>query len=320
MIPRFVFIVHPLSPVARRLIGLRIANFGLFSGQQNEGGPDAVDEVARVRLRLPISGGGGIGRSGGVIEGVIAAVPLLPEQILADQQSALRQMERAAQIAAPISFVGLGGALSVVAGRGTALQESCGLPVTTGNAATAWAAVTLCRRVLREPGSSPGRQRVAVLGTKGTVGKAVAELLRADGFEVGADPEDLRSWPVVAGCHTTGIGLDPDRLAPDATLIDVALPRTLARRPPPTMRVLKGESLILPPGWERDLWGWALHILAGYGTRSVYACLIEPMVALAAGRETAWQQGKRLSAETVQQFGAAAEALGFAPEIRRLPG
>ena len=50
----------------------------------------------------------------------------------------------------------------------------------------------------------------------------------------------------------------------------------------------------------------------------MYACLIEPLVALAAGRKTAYQQGKRLEVSTVREFGAQAEKLGFYPEEKPL--
>lgn len=295
--PRFAFVVHPIVRLAQRIGGLRTARPAIVTGKRDGTSLDDVDVFARVGL--------------GKIEGVIVGVPLLPAQLLADQELALRAMERAVQIAAPVDMVGLGGVLSVVAGRGTALQAACGLPVTTGNAATAWAAATLARR-LAPPGP------VAVLGSKGTVGKAVGEFLRREGMEVLLDPAELKGCRLVVGCHTSGGVLAPEQLAEGTTLIDVALPRSLTGPPGPGVRVLKGESLCLPSGWRRDGWAHILHMVAGYGHSSVYACLIEPLVALAAGRKTPWQQGKRLDPDTIREFGVEAEKLGFSPEERPL--
>ncbi len=283
---RFAFLVHPLVPAARTLMGLRMARLGLAFGQRDGTNPDDCAELARFRYRG--------------VEGVIVGVPMLPEQLLADQERALRCMQRAVQIAGPVRAVGLGSVLSVVAGRGAALQQLCGIPVTTGNAATTWAAWRITERL------RAGRE-VGVIGAKGTVGRALCELLGAV-----PDPQDLRAFPVLVGSHTTGATVDPSRLAPGTTLVDVALPPTLSGPPPPGVTVVPGERLPLPEGWSRDGWAWIFHVAAGYGVGHVYACLLEPLLAVLAERPTAWQQGKALSAATVRDFGEAAQAHGIA--------
>ncbi len=293
--PRFTFLVHPLVPLARRLGAVPTTRPRLLLT-----GKPTIDDVgvyARVGL--------------GDVEGVIVGVPLLPEELLADQVRALAWMERGVQVAAPVGWVGLGSVLSVVAGRGTALSEACGLPVTTGNAATAWAAATVTRAVA-------GGRRVAVLGGRGAVGRAVADVLRADGLDVSVDPEEVAAFEVVVGAHTTGGVLAPGALHPHATLIDVALPLTLSGPPPRGVVVLAGESIALPRGWRRDGWGYLFHLLAGYGWSGVYACLLEPLLAAQTGRETPFAQGRRLDVAAVRAFGAAAESAGFVPRISRL--
>jgi predicted amino acid dehydrogenase len=293
--PRFAFLVHPLVPAARRIFALRTYRPRLLVTQQ-----PVIDDVAEI-CRIGF----------GDVEGVVMGVPLLPEELLADQARALAWMERAVQNAAPISHVGLGSVLSVVAGRGSALAEACGLPVTTGNAATAWAAAHVTRRV------AAGRQ-VAVLGGRGAVGRAVADVLGADGLHVVVDPQDVSRYEVVVGAHTTGGVLAPSALHPRATLVDVALPPTLSGPPPPGVRVLAGESIALPPGWRRNGWGYLFHLVAGYGLRSVYACLLEPLIAARLGRTAPFAQGRRLDVAAVRAFGAAAESAGFVPRIARI--
>lgn len=295
---RFTFLVHPLVPLARHLSGVPTARTHLVFGTA----PARIPEDVATYCRVGFEG----------VEGVIVGVPLLPDQLLSDQSRALVGMERAVQEAAPVGFVGLGSVLSAVAGRGRPLQDACGLPVTTGNAATAWAAVHIARSA-----AGTGR-RVAVLGGNGAVGRVIAELLRPD-FDVGVDPQDLREWPLIVGAHSSGGGVDPARLAHGTTLVDVALPRTLSGPAPHGVTVLAGESVALPPGWRRDGWGWLFHLVAGYGLRSVYACLLEPLIALRIGRSEPFAQGRRVEVEAVREFGAAAEAAGFRPERKVLP-
>jgi predicted amino acid dehydrogenase len=282
---RFAFLVHPLVPAARRLMGLRTGRPGLLFGRRDGTDPDDCAELARFAYRG--------------VEGVIIGVPLLPEQLLADQEGALRSMQRAVQIAGAVRAVGLGSVLSVVAGRGVALQERCGLPVTTGNAATAWAAWRTAERLR-------GGRPVGVIGGRTTVGRALTELLGAT-----ADPQDLRDFRLLVGCHTTGGTVDPARLAAGTTLVDVALPPTLTGPPPPGVEVVPGERLPLPAGWTRNGWAWCFHVAAGYGLQHVYACLLEPLVAVLEGRDTPWQQGRALTADTVRAFGDAAARAGL---------
>ncbi len=276
---RFAFVVHPLVPVARTIYALRTGRPGLALARRDGSSPDDVSVIARVGFRD--------------VEGVIVGVPMLPEQLLSDQAAALRAMTRAVQVVSPVDVVGLGSVLSVVAGRGAALQEATGVPVTTGNAATAWAAWRAVERV------RAGRP-VAVIGARGAVGRVLVELLDAD-----PDPAELRDYPVVVGANTTGGAVDPSRLAPGTTLVDVALPRTLSGPPPAGVTVVPGERLPLPVGYRRDLWGHLFHVVAGYGHGHVYACLLEPLVAVLAGRRTPWAQGRSLSTDTVRAFGVA---------------
>jgi predicted amino acid dehydrogenase len=155
-----------------------------------------------------------------------------------------------------------------------------------------------------------------VLGGRGAVGRAIAE--RVPGAVL--DPPDVREYAVVVGASTTGGILAPDALSPGTTLVDVALPPTLTGPPGPGVTVLAGESLSLAAGWRRDAWGHVFHVVAGYGSRSVYACLVEPLLALRTGRRAPFAQGRRVRAEDVAAFGDAAMAAGFGPELKRLAG
>ena len=296
---RFAFLVHPLVEPARRVLAVRTFKPGVALGLRSA---DAIADVAEI-TRLRFAG----------VEGVVMAVPMLPEDLLSDQALALRAMERAVQDAAPVDFIGLGSVLSVVAGRGAALQQACGIPVTTGNAATAWAATEIAKVLIAE------RQikRVGVLGGRATVGKVIA-LLLADipGLDVVVDPQDVASCGMIVGAHTTGGTLDPAAY-PKGILVDVALPPTFSGRALPGCEVYAGESVALPDGWQRDVWGGLFHLVAGYGWNRVYACLLEPLVALASGRDASWAQGKKLDAEVVRDFGRAAAALGLQVVVER---
>lgn len=300
------------------VVGFRRGNVRMALGRRAVGEPG---RIARVGIR-------------GVCEGEVISVPLVPQELLEDQERALDGMTQAVRVAGPVQAVGLGSLLSVVAGRGVALGQRVSVPVTTGNAATAWAAWRNVHQVLAET----GHRRVALLGFSGGVGRVLAELLAEDGvelvlggkgkalekrasklgFSLLPEAEAAASAPVVVGAATTGGTLDPQALQENAVVLDVALPPTLQAGPRPTgVRVLAGEAVSLPKGWARDGWGQLYHLFAGYGPWQLFACLAEPLVLAHTGRDRPFAQGARVHAQDVRDFGTEAVKLGFSPRLAR---
>ena len=89
---RFAFVVHPLVPIARRLGAVPSTRPGLLLS-----GRPTIDDVG-VYARVGFED----------VEGVVVGVPLLPDELLADQAKALAWMERAVQVAAPVAYVEIG--------------------------------------------------------------------------------------------------------------------------------------------------------------------------------------------------------------------
>jgi len=263
--------------------------------------------------------------------GAVVSLSLTPEQMLSDQHLALQRMVELTGLVPDAQAIGLGSLCAVVAGRGEELARRIDRPVTTGGAATAWALHANVRHLLQQRGLPRGP--VAIVGSSGPVGRALAVLLSEDGVDVVVDharggrklpvrvadgpDEAAADAPVVVGAGPTGGTLSPDALAPGAVVIDVALPATVRRPVPPGVTVLLGEAVVPPPAWSRRLWGRLYHLFAGYGPRQVYACAIEPLVMVAHGRTTPFALGRRLDVDDVRLFGQQATALGFRPRLAR---
>ena len=323
---RFAFLVHPFTEPIRRAAALRTARPFLGLARRPRPGPDDARPLCHLRLETPHQR----------IEGVIATVPMLPEELLGDQEGALRLMRAAvARAGGAVGIVGLGSLLAVVAGRGRSLQQELWQPVTTGAAATAWAAAENAEAVARALGAWP-QGPIALLGHQGTVGAAIAALLQRDGarhlrvvardaqarqaltegLEPRPDPaEAVAGCPVVIGASTTGGILDPAALDPRAVLVDVAIPRTLSGPAPRGVRVLAGEALRPPEGYRRGGWGALYHLLAGYGPRHLFACLAEPMLMAAEGRTRPYAQGRRVALEDLLELRRLAPSWGFCPVL-----
>lgn len=288
-----------------------------------DAGIDAVGITARITLPTLL----------GPVEGVIVSVPDLPDRLVTDQQRALAHELRAVQLAeqAGVRAIGLGSALGVVAGRGAPLAAHTNLPVTTGDASTAWACARITARLATE---HPGP--IGVIGAKGTVGDAVVQWLVDAGHEVLVDVQGraarraetvgaravdretlLERCRLVVGASTTGPVLSPSELSPGTRLVDLALPPTLEPGPLPSgCRVFAGETLVVPGRIRAGFWGRVWLTMAAYGRGCVFACLAEP-IALALEPGVIDSRARRLPLDQVKAAGQALEHLGFHPVVRR---
>ena len=121
----------------------------------------------------------------GQVCGYIIAVPDTAVELAEDQQRAAALRVRGAELAntAGVQAIGLGNALAVVAGRGTDLESAVDTPVTTGHACTAWTCSMITKAAMEK--HSLSGSRVGIIGFKGTVGDAVAMMLRQAHIEFG---------------------------------------------------------------------------------------------------------------------------------------
>ena len=259
------------------------------------------------------------------IEGVVMSIPLLPNEMIENQERALSLLHRAYRIGLAkygnIDAVGLGSLCSVVASRGVELQKIIPVPVTTGNAATAWCMYAhIQKRNISDP--------IAVLGSLSPVGQVLCRLLHQAGYELRVDkkraakkygwnhgePKDIvREASLVIGCGPTGPVLDGQALLPNAEVIDVALPGSIQGFV--HNMVYQGEGMSMPVSWKRGFWGPLYHLVSGYGWNTVLACLIEPLIVVSLGRKEGLALGSKIDPQAVLDFGGEAKRLGFEPKL-----
>ncbi len=313
----FAFLVHPLIPLQQRFLGVRRGHLPLAIGRS--AGIEAVGHIGEIQLLNDTIGH-------------IIALPGLPEDLASDQQRTLAHLISAARMAetAGAKVIGLGSALAVVAGRGEALAEHIALPVTTGHASTAWTCAQITQSAYQK--SSEPRGPIGILGFRGTVGDAVAQMLSREApvwadargpadvrraEQLGVRPvelsELLRTCRWIVGASTTGPLLSASQLRPGTHLIDLALPPTV-RDAAPHIRVSAGEALFAPGLRSRSPWTALWLRFANYGKDCVFACLAEPAAMSLLG-ENDWSRGRRLTRSQVERAGHALTELGFSPRV-----
>ena len=320
-----VFLVHTLTSIQRRLLALRGARLALATGGNDGTDPKDISTLARFFWQDPQS-------SGVEIHCEVVGIPLLPEQLLQDQNRAVDRMMRAVNWSAKNSgfpsAVGLGSLCAVVAGRGKALQERLNVPVTTGYAATTWALYQNTLDLHQRVGGN-----IAVVGASTPVGRAVVYLLDREGLNVFCDskkaarkthatscssPEEaVQAARLVVGAAPIGPSVQSSAFRAGMSLIDIALPSSVEGVLPEGVQVFSGEAMSMPKHWKRGFWGPIYHLVSGYGLNAVLACLVEPVALVYSKSEESFALGAQLDINKVEGFGKAAQMMGFHPLLRR---
>lgn len=323
MADKFVFIVHALSPIHRRIMGLRGRKWSVALGHSDGSDPNEVHRICRFRYADQY-------------EGEVIGIPMPPEPFLESQERALSRLIRAVHLSGRggqlPSVIGLGSLCSVIAGRGESLQDHFDAPVTTGHAATTWCLYQNITQHLSQFGTQP----VGLVGASSPVGTALAKLLAQDGVSIVVDSKRAargisamvvgsaelvaEQVKLIAGCATTGPNLELSSLRAGTHLYDISLPRTLNSVPDKKsdVTVWSGETMSMPSNWRRGFWGPIYHLISGYGWNTVLACLLEPLMVLASKEAKPFAQGRKIHTKDVQAFGETARALGFLVQPRQV--
>ena len=329
---RFGFLVHPLTPLQRRLLGVRAADVGLIAGRSAVWhGPV---EIAHLRTTTAPAGH---------VEGWLMALPSLPEALIEQQEDAVRDLAVAVRACADrgAQVVGLGALTALIGAHGRALEQIAAVPVTSGTALTSWAAVETLR-LAQMQGLRASRTPVALLGLPGPAAMGITRLLVAQGHavevvvpappralerqldalnalgpgSVGVTPcpyAALQSGRLLVAASTTGGRLSYARLPRGAIVVDVAEPVDVLYDAPQRddVLVLDGELVDLPGRLTGSQpWTWVYERVTGQ-RGALFACFVEPMVVAASNDATLAGVGRDVPLERIVALGNAARSLGF---------
>lgn len=330
---KFGFLAHPISDGHRN----QVRAVALLGDISTERAGRLPDRTASPHVKLPLL------RSvrsatGAYCEGEVRTVPHTAPELLRWPVTALDLVVEhvSALRVGGAEVIGLGGATSIVSSGGRAVLDRTGIPVTSGNSLTTYAAHQLLRQVAGVLERPPATTTIGVIGYPGSIGSALARLLLIDGFRVHLvcrrgrlqrerllaliDPAHhgrvvlgddvaacLRETRLVLGASSTGGVVDPTELRPGSVVIDVALPHDVAE---PTGRddvlVLDGGLVSGGPGVLFDDAELGL-------TENLNGCLAETMLLALEGRACSFSLGRDLDVGRVAEIGLLAERHGFTP-------
>lgn len=328
---RFGFILHPLQvkDVARK--------FGVARHL-----PDSwLERILRLIPPFTVSHITGVkSKAGPEAEGWFVGCPLTARQMMAlPADVSMKKVVQAAQKAQELGarIIGLGAFTAVVGDAGVTVNREVDVPVTTGNTYTVATALEGIEEAARLIGTDLDNARFAVLGATGSIGKACARILAADGRDVilvgrrpdalaevaeeieaesGARPDattDLdaavrQADAVVAVTSAIDAVIDADSLKPGAIVCDVARPRNVSRAVAEKREdvfVFEGGVVAVPGSVEFGL-------DFGFPAQTCYACMAETMILALEGRYEPYSLGRDLDVAKVREIRRLADKHGFA--------
>ncbi|MDX2679223.1 aminotransferase class III-fold pyridoxal phosphate-dependent enzyme [Streptomyces sp. NY05-11A] len=330
---KFGFLAHPVDRGQRSQVRAMTFLSGLVaerSGWKRTEG----ETVSQLPLFTTVRSA-----TGAECTGDVRYVPYTAEELIGRPGAAARfvveQVQRLAEDGAQL--VGLGGATSIVGNRGLATAQQAGVPVTSGNSLTAYAACALLQSVMEHLVAEPAQSEVCIVGFPGAVATAVGQLLLPTGCrlhlvcrkgrlrsaDLGSDlppdacsritltddlPDALRSHRLIVAASSTGGLIDPAELLPGTVVIDVALPRDVRQqsRPRDDVVVLDGGLVTADNRVTVD------GLMVGAASQ-LNGCLAETMVLALEGRAVSLSLGRSLDPAAVTEVGRTARRHGFEP-------
>lgn len=333
---KFGFIAHPTSVALKRHVKM----LDLLERNIREQDRGYSRDLWKWRNLVPCADFGRIvGASGDVCEGIVHYMPLTAEEMLSQPRAIAARVidgvhslqEQGAQL------VGLGGFTAIVGNRGLATLERTGVPVTTGNSLTAYAAWRNVLEAMERLEVDPVDTEVAIVGYPGSIALVIARLLGREGCRLclvhrgGAERarqgleyleeglrERVRMTQDLKECYSSvrfyvaasssGGLIDPYRLAPGSVVVDAALPRDVMH-----YRQDRDDILIIDGGLvsaSADV-RFGDENMGLAPKKFINGCLGETLVLSLEGRTEAFSIGRELAEDSVLEIGGLAERQGF---------
>lgn len=333
---KFGFIAHPTSIALKRHVKL----LDLLERNIAEQDRGYSRDLWQWRNLVPFADFGRIvSASGTACEGIVHYMPLTAEEMLAQPRAIARRVIDAVESLKDqgAQLVGLGGFTAIVGNRGLQTLERTGVPVTTGNSLTAYAAYRNVLEAMHRLEVNPADSEVAVVGYPGSIAQAIARLLGRDGCRLrlihrGGEEQahqGLEYLPPamranvqlsndISHCYdslrfyvaatSSGAVIDPYRLAPGSVVVDAALPRDVMpyRRDRDDILIIDGG--LVSAGAELRFGGESMSLSP---KKFLNGCLAETLVLSLEGRAEAFSIGRELPEDKVLEIGRLAEGHGL---------
>jgi predicted amino acid dehydrogenase len=262
-------------------------------------------------------------------------IPLTPEMILHDQNSAMEMTVNASRQAQQwgADIVGLGLMLGKIGRRGQDVKEKIDISVTNGDCYLVFHGVQVVKRLINFFGWQGETTNIAVYGFPSTVGTYLTECLLSQGIGViliakqtpyiqklmkkiserhhaslklvSSFSEAQQDARIILTAGSAMQVLNVDDIENPLIVVDVSFPRNVFRESEKII-VIDANAIPLP----RD------HLsISGYFPERVPTCLAELILLSLENRREDFSLGRTLSLENINEIGELAKKYGFVADI-----
>ncbi len=333
---RFGFIAHPTSVKLKRYV--KMLDLMVRTSKDLHNGYER--KIWQRQNTVPFIDFGIIrSATGAVCGGAVYYMPMTAEEMLKSskkvQKKVLDIIDEFQEQGAGI--VGLGGFTSIVGKRGLDVASQSGLPVTSGNSLTTYAAFKALMKVLDWLQILPQNAKVAIIGYPGSICLSLSKMLLEMGCSLdlvyrssGMNPDTLMSYlpskwhdsvsliADIEDCYTknrlfvaatsSGNVIDANKLLQGSVVIDIALPRDAEK-----LKQSRNDILVIDGGYvtassKVKLGSESLNMAM---KQQINGCLAETMVLTLEERMECFSIGRTLEPEKVMEMGEIAERHGF---------
>lgn len=199
----------------------------------------------------------------GEASGIICCLPVMPKDILENQEKSFHQIKVIAEDLITyhkVDIIGLGGFTGILGNRGKDFNEIFNIPFTTGNIFTAYNGIAVLEYLKETYGLVTKDIPITIIGFPGSIATLIAEELskKSEGKQQlilvgrGTDkylkkmiseskyiadnatvinniPDALNQGKVIITATSSGNIIDIDSLSPGSIIIDIAAPRDVMR-------------------------------------------------------------------------------------------
>ena len=272
------------------------------------------------------------------IEGYFIACPLLPKQMLElEEKMVLDKIIAAGYVAERLGakILGLGGYTSIVGDKGYTIAKNLKIPVTSGNAFTAWSVFEAIYRMAKIKHIDLKKSALAVIGATGSTGSLCARKLSSYVPKITITARDRdkleRLKETIGHLNTIEVDIEEDahkavkdkdivittadapetllnieELKPNTIVCDVSMPKNIVCK-----RNLRQDVTVIEGGLIKLPYPADFGMNTGLPKDKVYACIAETMLLTFKEQFVSYSLGDNINLDKLEEIADIAVQHGF---------
>lgn len=276
------------------------------------------------------------------VSGIICLLPMMPKEILDNQEKSYAQIKRISEELISIynvDIIGLGGFTGILGNRGKEFNDAFDIPFTTGNIFTAYNGIAVLDYLVSQYDLNIENVPITIIGFPGSIATLIAEELskRSNGkqklilvgrgtdkylkkmiesskyigdnaFIINNLSDALSNAKIVISATSSGNIIDVSSLPDGCIVIDIAAPRDVIKPEKENIRTLIIDGGRC--GFDSSV-KWTDNLLTSFIRNNLYGCVLETVLLALENRLEAFSVGRNLEINNLEIIKEISKKHGF---------